>query len=137
MSAVAGLMTWLGIAITYVRFYAGMKAQGYDRTKLPFYSRLQPYAAWYVIISTLVICFFSGFKVFLKDGWKTADFITSYLSFVLFPILYFGTRYLLYKIPMVDAADMDFITGIAQAEADSYDEPPPRNIWEKFWVWVS
>jgi len=133
LSAVGGLMTWFGIAFTYVRFYAGLKAQGYDRSKLPFYSRLQPYAAWYVIISTLVICFFSGFKVFLRDSWKTSDFITNYLSFVLFPILYFGARYVLYKSPMVDPADMDFITGTAQAQADSYDEPPPRNIPEKIW----
>jgi amino acid permease len=59
MTSIAGLMTWFGIAVTYVRFYAGMKAQGYDRSKLPFSSRLQPYAAWYVIVSTLVICFVS------------------------------------------------------------------------------
>ncbi|KAF9517401.1 hypothetical protein BS47DRAFT_1339816 [Hydnum rufescens UP504] len=133
MTATAGLMTWFGIAFTYVRFYAGMKAQGYDRSKLPFSSRLQPYAAWYVIVSTLVICFFSGFQVFLKGGWKRADFITSYLPFALFPILYFGARYLLYKTPMVDAADMNFITGTVQ---DPYDEPPPKNILEKFWARV-
>ncbi|KAF9513650.1 hypothetical protein BS47DRAFT_1295925 [Hydnum rufescens UP504] len=134
LSTVAGLMTWFGIAFTYVRFYAGLKAQGYDRSKLPFFSRLQPYAAWYVIISTLVICFFSGFHVFLQGSWKTADFITNYLSFILFPIWYFGARYGLYKSPMVDPANMDFITGVAEAQADSYDEPPPRNILEKFWL---
>jgi len=134
LATIAGLMTWFGIAFTYVRFYAGMKTQGYDRSKLPFFSRLQPYAAWYVIIGTLVICFFSGFKVFLQGSWKTSDFITNYLSFVLFPILYFGARYVRYKSPMVDAADMDFITGVAQAQADSYDEPPPRNILEKIWL---
>ena len=61
MTAIAGLMTWFGIAVTYVRFYAGMKAQGFDRKKLPFSSVLQPYAAWYVIVSTLVICFVSLF----------------------------------------------------------------------------
>ena len=53
MTSVAGLMTWFGITITYVRFYAGMKAQGYDRRQLPYASKLQPYAAWYA----MVLCF--------------------------------------------------------------------------------
>lgn len=57
MTAVAGLMTWFGISYTYTRFYAGMKAQGIDRRTLPFSSRLQPYAAWYATVGTLVICF--------------------------------------------------------------------------------
>ncbi|KAF9513613.1 hypothetical protein BS47DRAFT_1344102 [Hydnum rufescens UP504] len=124
MSAIAGLMTWFGIAFTYVRFYAGLKAQGYDRSELPFYSRLQPYAAWYVVVSTVVVCFFSGFQVFLKGGWNRADFITNYLPLALFPILYFGARYLLYKNPMVDAADMNFVTGTVR----------DLNILERFWM---
>ena len=57
MTAIAGLLTWFGIAYTYIRFYAGMKAQGIDRKTLPFTSSLQPYAAWYAAVSCLVICF--------------------------------------------------------------------------------
>jgi len=66
-TAIAGLMTWFGICVTYVRFYAGTKAQGIDRSTLPYASKLQPYAAWYGLVSTIIICFFSGFAVFLKD----------------------------------------------------------------------
>lgn len=55
MTSVAGLMTWFGISVTYIRFYAGLKAQGINRKKLPFYSVLQPYAAWYVLVATLLI----------------------------------------------------------------------------------
>jgi len=57
MTAVAGLMTWFGISLTYLRFYKGMKAQGYDRSTLPFASKFQPYAAWYSMISCLFISF--------------------------------------------------------------------------------
>ena len=56
MTSVAGLLTWFGISFTYIRFYAGMKAQGIDRKTLPFSSRLQPFAAWYAAISCLLIC---------------------------------------------------------------------------------
>lgn len=31
---------------------------------------------------------------------------------------------------------MDFKTGIAEIEAASYDEPPPRNFAEKIWAWL-
>jgi amino acid transporter len=59
MTAVAGLMTWFGISFTYIRFYQGLKAQSIDRTTLPFSSKLQPYAAWYGMISCLVVCIVS------------------------------------------------------------------------------
>ena len=55
MTAVAGLMTWFGIAFTYIRFYEGLKVQSIDRKTLPFYSGLQPYAAWYAMISCLLV----------------------------------------------------------------------------------
>ena len=31
---------------------------------------------------------------------------------------------------------MDFITGLKEIEADTYDEPPPRNWVERFWSWL-
>jgi yeast amino acid transporter len=61
MTSVAGLMTWFGISLTYLRFFYGMKAQGYDRSTLPYSSKLQPYAAWYAMSFSLLICFVSRF----------------------------------------------------------------------------
>jgi hypothetical protein len=31
---------------------------------------------------------------------------------------------------------MDFYTGLAEIEAETYDEPPPRNKAEAFWQWL-
>ena len=59
MTSVAGLISWFGICVTFLRFYAGMKAQGMDRKKLPYYSIFQPYAAWYGAIACIVINFVS------------------------------------------------------------------------------
>ena len=59
MTSIAGLMTWFGISVTYLRFYAGLKNQGIDRTTLPFYSRFQPFAAWYAMISCFIVCLVS------------------------------------------------------------------------------
>ena len=166
MTSVAGLMTWFGISWTYIRFHAGMKAQGIDRKTLPFYSSLQPYAAWYATVSCLVICLvrfliflyafirlmskkqkrpltltntlptqFSGWDVFLRGHWNTANFITNYFPFVLFPVLYISAKYWT-RVPAVRPVDMDFYTGLAEIEADTYDEPPPKNRLEAFWQWL-
>lgn len=57
MTSIAGLMSWFGICVTYVRFHAGMKSQGMDRKSLPYVAPLQPYLGWYGVCSTLFICF--------------------------------------------------------------------------------
>uniref|UniRef100_A0A0W0FY83 Putative amino acid permease n=1 Tax=Moniliophthora roreri TaxID=221103 RepID=A0A0W0FY83_MONRR len=135
MTAVAGLMTWFGICVTYIRFYSGLKVQGFDRSKLPFASKLQPFAAWYAAILSLLICFFSGWKVFLKGKWATDVFITNYLPFAMFPIMYLGCKFWR-KTTIVRPEEMDFVSDIAEIEADCYDEPPPKNTIEKFWAWL-
>jgi amino acid transporter len=55
--ATAGLVTWLGIGVTYLRFYEGMKAQGIDRQKLPFAPRVQPFAAWWCVCGNALVLF--------------------------------------------------------------------------------
>ena len=59
VTSIAGLMTWFGICVTYVRFYKGFKVQGFDRSQLPYAHFLQPYAAWYAMFMCLLICFVS------------------------------------------------------------------------------
>jgi hypothetical protein len=78
---------------------------------------------------------FSGFSVFIKGSWDTATFVTTYLPLALFPVLYFGAR-LYTRQQFVTPAQMDFVSNIAEIEAESYDEPPPRNRWEAFWQWL-
>ena len=56
-SATAGLVTWFGIGVTYLRFYKGMKAQGIDRQTLPFAPRVQPFAAWWCVCGTAFVLF--------------------------------------------------------------------------------
>jgi hypothetical protein len=31
---------------------------------------------------------------------------------------------------------MDFTSGLAQIEAESYDDPPPANKLQAFWQWL-
>jgi hypothetical protein len=53
----------------------------------------------------------------------------------MFPILYAAAKYWT-RVPTVRATEMDFYSGLAQIEAETYDEPPPRNKAEAFWQWL-
>ena len=53
----------------------------------------------------------------------------------MFPILYIAAR-LWTRVPHVKASQMDFYTGLAEIEAITYDEPPPKNRLEAFWQWL-
>jgi len=120
---------------TYLRFRAGWEAQGLDRSLLPFKSSLQPYAAWYGATTIAVILLLSGFSVFLHGNWDTATFITYYIPLMFAPILFAVASFVM-KSKFVKPEDMDFVTGLDEVIADTYEEPPPKNIWEKFWLWI-
>ena len=81
LTAAAGLMSWWGICLIYIRFHAGMKAQGISRSELPYASAMNKgaFAAWYAIIAITIILFFSGWSVFLAGNWDVSTVSTSSL----------------------------------------------------------
>jgi amino acid transporter len=77
ITTVAGLIGWIVIEVTYLRFHAGLKVQGYSRkgmrscpcgkrqstdvsADLPYRSPGQPYVAWTTLIFIALVVFFSG-----------------------------------------------------------------------------
>ena len=73
--------------------------------------------------------------MFIKGQWNTATFVTNYLPFILFPILYIGSTIWKRSRP-IRASEMDFVSDLKEIEAETYDDPPPRNAMEKFWAWL-
>ena len=57
MTANAGLMSWFCISVIYLRFRKGFFAQGYTTADLPYSSPLQPYAAWWAVVSSFAMLF--------------------------------------------------------------------------------
>ena len=82
-----------------------------------------------------MVLLFSGFSVFIRGNWDVADFVTNYIPLMIAPIL-FGVASFVMKSKPIKAEAMDFITGVDEVIADTYDEPPPKNLWEKFWLWI-
>ncbi|KAF8552156.1 amino acid permease [Imleria badia] len=134
-STTAGLVTWFGIGVTYLRFYEGLKAQGIDRKTLPFAPRVQPFAAWWCVCGSGFSLVFSAWYVFLDGNWSTITFVTDYVPIVFFPVLYLAAKFVM-RVRPVKAEKMDFVTNVAEFDAMTYDDPPPKNWLEAFWMWL-
>ncbi|CAE6354216.1 unnamed protein product [Rhizoctonia solani] len=88
LSAVAGLVSWIVLCISYLRFHAATKAQGHTRDELPYRAPFQPFTAWFALVMVTLITFFSGFRVFLKGQFSVADFLSNYINIFVFLGLY-------------------------------------------------
>ncbi|KAG7404814.1 Arginine permease CAN1 [Fusarium oxysporum f. sp. rapae] len=110
ITTVAGLIGWVVIQVTYLRFFAGLKKQGYSREDLPYKSPFQPYVAWATLLMVSLVILFcgksqlspsypprsmntlanyiSGFDVFVKGHFTAQGFITCYINIAIFAVLY-------------------------------------------------
>ncbi|KAH8929967.1 amino acid permease [Atractiella rhizophila] len=130
MTSVAGLLTWLGIFVTFIRWHQACKLQGFSRKALPFKAPFQPYLTYYGLFMVTLIIFFNGWAVFIHGHWDTATFVTSYIPVVLFVVLYVAYR-LWNRTSFIALQDIDLYTGSRDIVEE--EELPPRNFVEKFW----
>ncbi|KAJ0299500.1 hypothetical protein COL516b_009001 [Colletotrichum fioriniae] len=94
ITTVAGLIGWIVIEITYLRFFAGLKAQGYSR---------------------------NGFDVFTTGNFTASGFLTCYLNVFIFAILYIFFKFYL-KSRVIPASEMDFETEFASIRHEKAQE---------------
>ncbi|KAJ7092972.1 amino acid permease/ SLC12A domain-containing protein [Mycena belliarum] len=106
ITTLGSMITWWGVALSHIRWYRGMKAQGLSRDVLPFKSWTQPYGAWVVLISFSIIMFFNGFTTFMSKPFDFQSFISDYINVPLVIILYFGYKFTT-KSKIVSLAEMD------------------------------
>lgn len=115
LSAVGGLLNWLMIGITYLRFYYGLKAQGADGqgVNIGYRSIFQPYAGMYVVFWSIFFILVSGLSVFWH--FNGSDFVAAYINLPIFALLYLGWK-IFKKTKIVPLSQLDFITGIPSLE---------------------
>lgn len=116
------LINFSCVAITYMFWHRALKAQGISRDTLPYRAWFMPYAAWYGFIGTFVMTFVGGYTVFLpiEGHWNVPDFLFSYMSVFVFPILYFGWK-LVHKTKIVKPTEVDFYPPDL-AEVNEYEQ---------------
>ncbi|OAQ67341.1 proline-specific permease [Purpureocillium lilacinum] len=106
ITTIAGLIGWIVIELTFLRFHAGLKRQGYSRDDLPYKSPLQPYVAWVTLVIVSLVVLFSGFDVFVQGKFTVAGLLTYYLNLVIFAALYIVFKLFL-KSRVVKLSEMD------------------------------
>ncbi|RCK57608.1 Lysine/arginine permease [Candida viswanathii] len=136
----AGLIAWGFISVSHIRFMKALKLRGISRDTLPYKAFLMPFSGYYAIGFVFTIVLVQGFAVFFD--FNASDFFTSYISVILFVILWIGFHFYFFGfgkgslkwsnllIPL-DECDID--TGVRDINDAEFDEPPPKNLWEKFW----
>ncbi|KAF5014080.1 hypothetical protein F66182_15067 [Fusarium sp. NRRL 66182] len=110
IATIAGLISWIIIEITFLRFYYGLKVQGISRDRLPYKSPFQPYMAWMTIISLVIITLTSGYSVFLNGHWNTQSFLVSYIGIPIFleRVALWGVSWYFFRSPIIPLRQLDF-----------------------------
>jgi len=128
LSTIGGFFAWLAINCTYIGFYRGLKAQGIDRTKFVYYSRLQPWLAIWGVFWLTILISINGFDVFW--AFTASGFLTAYINVPLVIALYVGWK-VIKKTPIWRPEEMDFVTGIPTMEETEHEMVPPTTIMKK------
>ncbi|KAL5512044.1 hypothetical protein ACEPAH_5263 [Sanghuangporus vaninii] len=128
LTTVAGLFTWFTINLTFLFFYRGKKAQGFDRTKSAYFSSLQPYLSIWGAFWCVIVILINGFAVFFD--FNASDFLVAYINIPIFIGLYVFWKFFK-RTKVWKPQDMDFVTGIPTVEETEIPEEPPRTLWQK------
>ncbi|PGH14658.1 hypothetical protein AJ80_05839 [Polytolypa hystricis UAMH7299] len=131
ISSIAGFISWACINVCHLRFMKALEARNVSRDSLPYKAPIQPYLAWYGLFFNCLIIITQGFTAFLP--WSTSGFFISYVSLMLFVVLYAGHK-LFYRTKFVNPADADLDTGRLEVDAEIWDTKVPSNFWEKCWA---
>lgn len=130
LCSVTALVNWINICIVYLRFYYGCKAQGIDRSELPWKGPFQPYAAWISLISFVILLLTGGYTTFMHGHWSTQTFISAYINIPIILCLYFGYKFSK-KTKIIPLKDIPIRPFIDVALANPEPPAPPKVGWRK------
>ncbi|KAF9474574.1 hypothetical protein BDN70DRAFT_884659 [Pholiota conissans] len=121
----AGIVSWVIICLTYLRFFYAMHVQKIPRESLPYRSPWQPYLTYYALVMNILILLFNGWDSFLPT-FDLSLFISKYFNCLLYPILYLGCKWWL-KDPMIPLSDLDFQTELNIIEDEVVHSQTPND----------
>lgn len=106
-----GLLSWITIQITHIRFRKALVAQNVPLSELPYRSVAGVPGTIFALTLCIVVALIKNFTVFIGHGpfdWRT--FLTGYLALPVYIIMIFGYKFVM-KTKMVDPLEADLITG--------------------------
>lgn len=133
LSTVLGLVNWVNILITYFAFLRGLRAQGIERSALPWTGILQPYGAYIALALTLIVIVFNGYKSFMPN-FTVATFVTSYIGVVVYLVNIFSWK-VCKGTKRIRGEEMDLVTGRRQHEEVETEKPKSFSKHLKSSLW--
>lgn len=115
-----GGLTWWSILVTHQRFLAAIKAQGFDRTKLPYRSPFQPYFGWYSLVVITLVLLFKGFTAFVHT-FDYKSFVTNYVGLPILAFLFLGWK-VIHKTKFLPAFEVDLYAGTRAEDIEDEEE---------------
>lgn len=105
----SSFLTWMTIALSYIRFRAAIKAQGIGIKALPYRTPFQLYAAYFSLVYFGFVALGNGFAVFTDGNWSTSDFIAAYIGLPIYIFLFaFWKIFKRTKLVRASSADLSF-----------------------------
>ncbi|KAF8869246.1 amino acid permease/ SLC12A domain-containing protein [Mucidula mucida] len=141
LSSVAAMINFSWMCLAWIRFDAGMKAQGMSRDALPFKGVWMPYTPWIGLIWCILLTVTNGFAVFIKiDGdFDIQGLLTAYFGVVLTFAIYFGWK-IFKRSSLRKASEMDLTGGLEAIDEDEQwwkeNFTPPTTLWRRFVEWL-
>ena len=125
----AQIINHIVISITYIFFHRALKAQGIDRSTLPYRGWLQPYGAYVSTAFLTCVVFCYGYTTFLPGGFTVDSFFTYYTMLLVAPITFFGWKFVK-KTKFIKASEADLVWERPQIDAyEAAFEEVPVGFW--------
>lgn len=143
ITAVAGLIAWVNISFSHIRFMMILKSRGMSRDNLPFKCFGMPYVAWYAFVLGFILVFVQGYSCFFAI--TASSFFTAYISVVLFAFVWVVSHFYFngftkhafsWRSLLLPIDECDIESGVREIDEMVWDDKP-RNLWERMWDIIS
>ena len=122
----AQLLDYIFMCTIYLFFYRALKAQGYDRNKLPYKGWGQPYVAIFgLIFFTVILCIY-GYATFY--AFDIGTFFTYYAMCFVCIITWTGWK-LIKRSKFVKPEEADLVWERPKIDAYEASIDPPLGLW--------
>ena len=126
----AQLLDYIFMCTIYIFFYRALKAQGYDRSVLPYRGWGQPYVAYVGVLFFSVVLIIYGYATFYK--FDVSTFMTFYAMTFICVVLYLGFK-IIKRSKFVRASEADLVWERPRIDAYEASIDPPLGLWTDIW----
>jgi lysine-specific permease len=106
ISSLCGLMTWLTICVSHLRFRKALIKQGYSVHNLPFKAKFFPIIPILPLVFILIVIIGQGL-ILINSGFSITLLISTYIGVIFFLVLFVGHK-ILFNDKKIPLSDCDF-----------------------------